>query len=143
MAFEKPPSLDNFQEIIPETKKNLSPRQRRVMVLAVIIGILVLALGAVNLWKSEFTSGLRGTGTIKGVAVDNQGQPFVGNIFVTGTSLTTRTNSDGSFELANVPSGRQFVVVADSQSGREFPVNIFAGKITEMGTVLFVSTAIP
>jgi hypothetical protein len=143
MSFEKPPSLDNFQEILPEASKVLTPRQKRVRILAAIVGILLLLLGGVNLWKSDLTSELRGTGIVRGVVVDGQGQPFVGNIYVTGTRLAARTNPDGSFELKNIPTGRQLIVVADSQSGREIPVIIVAGQTTEMGTVTFESTATP
>jgi hypothetical protein len=143
MSFEKPPSLDNFQEILPEGKNDITPRQKRVRILAVIVGILLLLLAGVNLWKSDLTSELRGAGIVKGVVVDGKGQPFAGNIFVTGTNLAARTNPDGSFELKNIPTGRQLIVVADSQSGREIPVIIVAGQTTEMGTVTFESTATP
>jgi hypothetical protein len=143
MAFEKPPSLDNFQEILPEAKKNLTTQQKRVRMLAAFFVVMILLLGVVNLWKSDLTASFRGTGAVKGVAVTVQGQPFVGNIYVTGTRLAAVTNADGSFELKNIPVGRQYIVVADSQSGREFPVNIVVGQTTEMGTVQFESTATP
>jgi hypothetical protein len=143
MAFEKPPSLDNFQEIIPESKKVLTAGQKRVRILAVILGLMVLILVVVNLWKSDLTAQLRGAGAVHGVVVTVQGQPFLGNIYVTGTNLAVKTNADGSFELKNIPIGRQLIVVADSQSGREIPVNIVAGQTTEMGTVQFESTATP
>jgi len=143
MAFEKPPSLENFQEIIPETKIELTLRQKTIRILAVICVLLLLLLVSVNLWKSDLTAQLRGTGAVHGVAVTTLGKPFEGSIFVTGTKLATKTNADGSFLLKNIPIGQRFIVIADSQSGREVPVNIVAGQVTEMGMVQFELTAAP
>lgn len=143
MAFEKPPSLDDFDEIIPEAPKQVTPQQKRVRILLAVFGVFILLLGLVNLWKSDITAPLRGTGTVRGVAVDAQGQPFNGDVFVEGTALGTKTNADGSFELKNIPAGQQLIVVADAVSGREFPVAIRAGQTTNLGTVQFQSTATP
>jgi hypothetical protein len=143
MAFEKPPSLDDFDEIIPEAPKQVTPQQKQVRVLLVVFGVLILLLGLLNLWKSDLTAPLRGTGTVRGLAVDAQGQPFQGDIFVERTTLAAKTNADGSFEFKNVPAGQQLIVVADGASGREFPVVIQIGQTTDLGTVQFQTTATP
>jgi hypothetical protein len=75
--------------------------------------------------------------------LDPSGQPFNGDIFVTGTTLAAKTNPDGSFELKNIPTGNRLVVVADALTGREYPVTIIAGETTNMGTVKFQVTATP
>jgi hypothetical protein len=143
MAFEKPPSMNDFNEIIPEAPKDVTPLQKRVRILLAVFGVFILLLGLLNLWKSDLTAPLRGTGTVRGVAVDTQGQPFSGDIFVEGTTLGAKTNADGSFELKNIPAGKRLIVVADAVSGREFPVVIRAGQTTNLGTVQFQSTATP
>lgn len=143
MSFEKPPSMDDFAEVIPEAPKEITPQQKRVRILLAGFGIIILLLGLLNLWTSDLTAPLRGTGTVQGVAVDAQGQPLLGDIFIEGTKLATKTNADGSFSLSNVPVGRQLVVVADGVSGREFPAVIQPGQVTNLGTVQLKSTETP
>ena len=143
MSFEKPPSLDDFTNIIPEAPKQTTPPQKRVRLLFAGFGVLVLVLGLLNLWKSDLTAPLRGTGTIQGIAVDINGKPFQGDIFVEGTRLAAKTNADGSFILKDIPAGKQLIVVANGTSGREFPADIQAGQVTNLGTIQFKSTETP
>lgn len=143
MSFEKPPSLDDFTNIIPEAPRQITPQQKRVRLMFAGVGVFVLVLGLLNLWKSDITAPLRGTGTIQGMVVDMNGKPFQGDIIVEGSSLATKTNVDGSFILKNIPAGKQLIVVADGFGGREFPALIQAGQVTNLGTVQFKSTATP
>jgi len=143
MAFEKPPSLDDFHEIIPEASKPITPKQKRVRILIAVLGVLVLGLAALNLMKSDLTSSLRGTGTVRGVVISEQGLPFVGDIYIEKTALNATTNADGSFELKNIPAGNHLLVVADAVSGREFLVLVVASQTTNLGTLQFKSTATP
>ena len=143
MPFEKPPSLDDFTNIIPEAPKQITPLQKRIRLAVVGVGVFVLILGLLNLWKSDLTAPLRGTGTIQGMVVDMNGKPFQGDIIVEGTRLATKSKPDGSFILNNIPAGNQLIVVADGFSGREFPAIIQPGQVTNLGTVQFKSTATP
>jgi hypothetical protein len=143
MAFEKPPSLEDFDEILPKATQAVTPQQKRIWGIIAVFGVLVIILAILNLSKSDLTASLRGTGAVRGVALDPQGNPFNGDIFVTGTTLAAKTNSDGSFELHNIPVGKRLIVVADNFSGREYPVTVSAGEITNMGTVQFKVTAEP
>ena len=143
MSFQKSPGLDDFQEIIPETPHELSTAQKVIRGLIGIFLIAVLILGMLNFWKSDQASFLRGTGSVRGLALDERNQPFSGSIFVEGTGLVAKTGPDGSFELKNIPAGNRIIVVADTVSGREFPVEIMVGKASNLGTIKFKSTATP
>lgn len=143
MSFEKPPSLNDFDEIVPERRPELTAKQKSLRLLLLIFGVLVLVLGGLNLAKSDLTAALRGTGAVRGLALDAQGQPLVGEVFVTGTRLVAKTNPDGSFELKNVPAGQRSIVIADAVSGREFPILIQAGQTADLGTVQLKSTETP
>lgn len=142
MAFEKPPSLDDFSEIIPE-RKALTPQQKILRLLIVVLAGVVLILVFRNLVTSDLTAPLRGTGAVRGVAIDALGKPLNGNVLVEGTPIQAKTMADGSFELKNIPAGQQLIVVADAVSGREFPVSIKAGQTTDMGKIQLISTATP
>jgi hypothetical protein len=143
MSFEKSPKLDDAREIIPDAIKPVTPQQKITRVMAVVLAVLVLILGMMDLWQSNISLSLRGMGIVRGVAMDAQGHPFVGNIFVEGTSLSVNTNADGTFELRNVPAGQRLIVVADNLSGREFPAVINAGETTDIGKITFQTTATP
>ena len=143
MSFEKPPSLDDNFSATPEHASETTPRQKRVRVLTISLAVLVIVLFLVNLWQGDLSASLRGMGTVRGVAIDVNGQPFAGQIFVEGTNLIARPNADGSFEVKNVPAGKRLIVVADSFSGREYPVEVIAGQVTDIGKVVFKSTATP
>ena len=143
MSFEKPPSLNENFNATPEVVKDKSPQQKRVRALTISLAALVLILFMVNLWQSDISANLRGMGSVRGMAIDVNGQPFAGQIFVEGTNLIAHTNADGSFELKNIPAGQRLIVVADSLSGREYPVQIISGQVTDVGKVVFKSTATP
>jgi hypothetical protein len=143
MPYENSPKLTDYDKVIVKPPKQVSPRLKQVRVLILLLASIVLVLGLVNLAKSDLTASLRGTGTLQGVVLNDHGQPFAGNIFIETTSLKTSTNPDGSFLLKNIPAGKQLVVVADTAVGSEFSVTIIAGETTNMGTVLFQSTATP
>ena len=143
MSFEKPPSLNDFDEIIPERRPELTAKQKSLRLLLALLGVFVLLLGGLNLAKSDLTAVLRGTGAVRGLALDARGQPLTGNVFVTGTELAASINPDGSFELKNVPAGQRSIVIADLVSGREFPALIQAGQTFDLGTVQLKSTETP
>lgn len=143
MSLEKPPALSDFREIIPEAPKEITPTQKRIRIMILLLGAVVLILGLMNLAASDLTASLRGTGNVRGVALDDQGHPFKADIFVEGTALSAKAAPDGSFELKNIPAGQRLIVIADGASGREFSAIIVAGQTTDMGKVQLKSTATP
>jgi hypothetical protein len=143
MSFQKSPGLEDFQEIIPEKAQELSTVQKAIRVLIGFFALVTIGLAMLNFWKSDLAGPLRGTGSVRGVALDENSQPLNGSIFVVGTQLTAKTNPDGSFELNNIPAGKRAIVVADAVSGREFPIEIRIGQVSELGTVQLQSTATP
>jgi hypothetical protein len=143
MSFQKSPGLEDFQEILPEKAQKLSKAQKAARVLIVFFAIVIVVLSVLNFWKSDMAAPLRGTGGVSGLALDEEGQPLNGNIYVVGTQLIAKTNPDGSFELKNIPAGRRVIVVADAVSGREFPIDILIGQMSNLGTVRLQSTATP
>ncbi len=143
MPLENSPKLDDYDKVFTKPPRQVSPRMKQIRLLILFLGIVVVVLGLVNLSRSDLTASLRRTGDLKGVVLDTYGQPFSGNIYVETTSLKTSINPDGSFLLKNVPAGTQLVVVADATVGHEFSINIVAGQMADMGTVVFQSTATP
>jgi hypothetical protein len=143
MPLENSPKLDDFDKVFVKPPRQVSPRMKQMRVLILFLGIVVVALGLVNLSQSDLTASLRGTGALKGVILDELGRPFNGSIYVEKTSLKTTTSPDGSFFLNNIPAGPQLIVIAQAGAGHELSVNIVAGQTADMGTLLFQSTETP
>lgn len=93
---------------------------RDYRLVAVLVGLsLVIAM------QSNFTgkvSAVTSTGSVSGVVVDSSYQPFGGVVItVIGTGISTTSNPDGSFYLAGVPSGMQFIDFVGCPAG-SYPV---------------------
>ena len=143
MAFEKSPSLDEFENGIPQKLSDPSARRKRLRIIIMVLIVLVLG-GLLALFsQSDAASILDGRGSISGRAVDDLGNPFQGYIFILGTDLETQTQPDGSFLIENVPAGMQKLILANEYAGYEFPVQVIAGDTVAIGQIQFISTATP
>lgn len=73
--------------------------------------VLALVLGLIMLAPPSFAQG--STGAVTGQVVDADGLPLPGAaVTVAGTTLSTRTDVAGRFELGRVPSGNQVIEVS-------------------------------
>jgi len=143
MSFENSPSLNDFKEGLPENLPDPASGKRRMRVILGILFGIALFLGIVNFTQSKTANLLMGKGAVQGVAVDAQGSPFIGDVFIIGVDQIVHTASDGSFFLERIPSGDQSLVVADATTGREYQVKIVAGQTLNIGQIQFITTAIP
>jgi hypothetical protein len=143
MSFEESPSLDDYKKGLPEKLPELPNNKRRIRLALVIFFGVVLLLLVANFLQSGKVNLLMGTGSIRGRAVDGNGSPFVGDVFIVGIDQIIRTSTDGSFLLESIPAGDQSLVVANATSGQEYPVRIVAGQTVDVGQVQFLVTATP
>ena len=77
--------------------------------------------------------------SVKGKVVDSESQQALENVTVTvkETSLSTQTDANGIFSLANVPVGNQVVEISlTGYETQSFPVSIQEGKEVDLGTIL-------
>jgi len=137
MAFEESPSLNLYKDGLPSRPPDPSRKRRRVW--AVIIGLAILSMGLAffNMARDGTLAILAGTGAATGMVYDDQGNPIVAEISVFGTILSTQSDQTGRFQLEGIPAGRQVVVVAYRNIGREYKVNVTAGQTTDMGEARF------
>lgn len=143
MSMENSPSLNDNGEISPNPIKQISAKQQRLRRIIAILLAVMFVVGSLNLIQQLNPPAIPDTGIVRGAAINEQGNPFKGYIYVEGTTLEASTNPDGSFEVINVPSGIRMIVVADDVIGREFIATVTAGQVTEMGTLQFQTTAEP
>jgi hypothetical protein len=146
MQFDESPNLDQFKDGMPENKKIPDPQaqRRRFRILLLITFIIVTLIGFALVFKENNTlATFTSTAVVHGRIIDESGRPFKGAIFILGTNLKTQTDTNGSFELKRVPSGKQTLIVADELIGRGFPIQVTTATTLEMGEIRFVPTAMP
>ncbi len=133
--MERSPSLDEYKEGIPEQLPDSSKRRRRVWFAVVILAVAALILGVVNLARSGAFARMTGVGGIKGVVVDEKGQPLQAEVFVLKSNLSTVADASGYFEIQGVSAGHQTLVIGYLAQGIEVPVRIAGGETRDLGQI--------
>lgn len=140
MSLEDSPSLEEFQQGIPDRLPDPNRRRRNVRVVLAVFATLAVAVLILNFLNSDSGALLAGTGAVTGTAVDEAGQPVAATVMVEGTDLQTFADASGRFELRNIPAGDQVVVIAFMFSGREYPMTIARGSMIDLGRVTVPTT---
>ena len=144
MSFDESPSLDEFQNGMPEKLPNPNERVKKFRILLLVITLIVALIGFSVVFKNTHTlENLTATGVVRGRVVDENGQPFHGRIFILGSQTLTQTDVNGNFELRRVPAGERVLIVADDLIGRDFTIQVAAASELQMGEIRFEPTAMP
>lgn len=134
---------DNPLAEAPKSPKGNKVRQWIARWLIIGLGLLVVALVVFNLIRSPAGQRMLGSGSVTGVAVINDQKPVQADIFIPGSDYAAQSGADGSFTLANIPAGKQNIVIAFDGIGQEIPVQIEAGKTVNIGTIKLATTQVP
>ena len=144
MSLDDSPSIDQFQDGMPEKLPDPNVKVRKFRTLLLIMTLIVALIGfSVVLKNTRTLETLTATGLVRGRVVDENGQPFHGRIFILGTKLSTQTDANGNFEISRVPSGEQTLIVADDQIGRDFKIQVNTASELQMSEIQFVPSAMP
>ncbi|PWH18070.1 MAG: hypothetical protein DDG59_06820 [Anaerolineae bacterium] len=143
MRSENSPSFENYSVFDQPSAPDPQAKKRNLRRWIGFFLILSLFLSTASLLQTRKVSTLFGTGSIHGQVITSNGSPFQGEIYILGTSLETKTAPDGTFLMQGVPSGQQVLIVADDQIGRDFPIQVVAGKQLDLGQIRFEATAVP
>ena len=108
------------------------------------MGAITLVLTISIFWQSDTAAVLAGKGTVTGLVLDENHQPMPdAEIYVMGTRIAGKSDTNGFFEVTNVPAGSQSIVVASGGTGYEYPIFVIAGESVDLGEVHFISTLEP
>ncbi len=144
MPLEQSPSLNDFDPT-PEPPQPPPQSGKKVFrYLTAGLAMLVLALVLGNLGTGGLTSVVSGTGTVRGLVLDENGLPLPdGYVKILGTDLTAPLAPDGTFEIKNVPVGQRSLVVLDQYTGMEISCAVVRGDFLDLGLIRFRTTTVP
>lgn len=81
------------------------------------------------------------TGTVQGIVLDENGAPIANSeiFLIAAPDQMVRTDANGSFTLANVPTGMQELIVSTGRWGQEYRVSINERQMTQAGALTFLT----
>ncbi|MBT3189381.1 MAG: carboxypeptidase regulatory-like domain-containing protein [Anaerolineae bacterium] len=134
MTLQDSPSLEDFSDgILPPPDK--PDKKRRTTIVIVGLLVLIILLLGISFIQSDAFSQIAGQGTISGYAVDESNQPIAVDIIIFGTNIRAISDESGYFEVENIPSGQQSIIIAFGEIATEEIVTVQVGQNTELGTV--------
>lgn len=140
MSFVKSPKV----EYTPDGKPPERRDWRRILLRAGILALFLLAL-FLNLYAfraGNVVNVVAGTnGIAHGMVVDEQGNPIAEALITLAMAANARAFSDenGRFELTNIPTGPQYLMVIHQGIGEGFVVEIQPNSVTEVGTLTYTA----
>lgn len=138
MKLQDSPNLEEFSEGIPEEPKETqksSGSKTRLRVVISILGAVILLLFMFKGWQSETFDLLTGKGILSGYAVDENETPVKVEVLIFATDIRIVSDSSGYFEVNNVPSGEQSVIVAYGDVAVEVAALVEAGVDNHIGKI--------
>lgn len=136
MSFVNSPKVQYSPDGKPPERKNWQRTAVRIsMLLLLFIGV------ALNLYAFEagnIANVVSGTnGFVRGIVLDQQGNPVPNAEITLATTPNLRvlTEADGRFELNNVPTGPQYLIVVYQGVGEGFVVDVTPNEVTEVGSL--------
>lgn len=138
MIFEESPSLELYKKGIPE--KLPDPHRRKKILWGAIsaLMVMVLVLGGIRMKQSGALDWLTGKGTLTGVVVDDFHRPIPADVYLLDLDRSTRCDEFGRFTFDGVPAGNHTILIAYRVAGREYPAQVFSGRINDAGTLRFL-----
>lgn len=138
MSYVNSPKVQYTPDGRPPERRNW----RRLLIRGGILTIFILGL-VLNLYA--FKTGnllnlLAGTnGVVQGTIINIQGQPIAGATITLASAPETQasTQPDGSFNLSNVPTGDQYLIVASEGVGQGYVITIQTDGVTQVGALRY------
>ena len=131
MSLVNSPKVEYSADGKPPDRKNW----RRILIRGGLFALLIFGLG-LNLYAivaGNAINRIAGTdGRIQGVVQNQEGQPLadVEVTLASFPSVVAVTNAEGQFDLSNVPSGPQYLIVAREGIGQGFVIEVNANDPT-------------
>ncbi len=138
MSYVNSPKIEYTPDGRPPERRNW--RRLSIRIGIFLIFVLALALNLYSFRAGNVLNWLAGTdGAVQGIVVDAQGQPIASAEITLASSPDARTSTqeDGSFNLTNIPTGDQYLIVAHQGIGQGYVVTIQANGLTQLGALSY------
>lgn len=140
MSFVDSPRVEYDAEGTPPERG----RYRRPFVRVLIIVLLVAAFGvnAVMWIQGNVVHRFTGTsGEIRGQVLIESGEPLAdAEVYLaTAPKVIAQTDAQGLFDLRNVPTGEQTLIVGYGDRAEEWPIQVSGERVTMVGELVYVT----
>jgi hypothetical protein len=140
------PSFDfSFEEnapgLIPPPPPSPWKKRARIAIIALAALVVILLLVQVGSTVMSTTGIGGGSGVVTGQVLTDSGQPVEAELIIEFTEVSVFAGSDGRFELREVPSGPQILLVGYQGMGVEYPILVQSDQTTDVGVVQPATTA--
>ncbi|NKQ35930.1 MAG: carboxypeptidase regulatory-like domain-containing protein [Chloroflexi bacterium] len=128
MSLVNSPKVEYSADGKPPDRKNW----RRILIRGGLFALLIFGLG-LNLYAiiaGNAINRIVGTdGRIQGVVLDEEGQPLAGAEITLASypAAVAQTDANGRFDLSDIPSGVQYLIVVYDDIGQGFVVEVNEG----------------
>ncbi len=138
MSYVNSPKIEYSPDGRPPERKD---RRRQAVRIAIFI-ILIISIG-INIYAfraGNLINRVAGTdGIVQGVVVDDQGNPIAQAeiSLAAAPEALAITQPDGTFTLANIPTGDQYLIVVSQGVGQGYVITIQTDDVTQLGTISY------
>lgn len=138
MSYVNSPKIEYSPDGRPPERKD---RRRQAVRIAIFI-VLIISIG-INIYAfraGNLINRVAGTdGIVQGVVVDDQGNPIAQAeiSLAAAPEALAITLPDGTFTLANIPTGDQYLIVVSQGVGQGYVITIQTDDVTQLGTISY------
>jgi hypothetical protein len=140
MSFVNSPKVEYSADGKPPDRKNW----KRILIRSGLLALFIASIG-LNLYAFVFSNAanrIAGTdGHIQGIVQDAQGRP-IANAEITLASYPSviiQTDSNGQFDMTNIPTGAQYLIVIHEGIGQGFVIEVAANTLTPLEPLVYNS----
>jgi len=110
------------------------------VVRSAIVVLVLIAIGLAGyLWfNANLARQIARSGALQGIVLDARNQPLPDEVvYVTAApEVSAITQNDGSFQLRDLPTGKQTVIIFYAKLGQEIEVTLDANSVTQVGALV-------
>ena len=143
MPLEESPSLDQYKQGFQLDNRKPQNTRRVAWIIIAILSFISISLATFIFINNQSFEKYAGTGTVTGLVVGERNQPIEAKVLILGTEIEGESDIEGFFEINEVPTGEQSVVVLYQGIGWENSITIISGQVTNIGRIKVIPTSEP